>query len=509
MPTRTALVFPPLAALSLTAALAGGDIEVIFTEVPGHATAVVPGAVDLDGKRIVTEFKAMELFSLAPDGSAWIVKGRNTAGSDLETMLLIGSGTEGVMLAQEGQPVHDGVAGEVYEFFGSGPPRFNRLGQYVFTARARGGDSTRKHKGIMYDGAAFHMMRQESDPALGLLDLPPNPSGDELFGNSFGSMHLLDDGTIGYQDSTIKNIHSSRRPAIFYNDTAFLQSGVSGVEEGEWDSFDANRFLTTPDGEVWMAQGDDAGPTANDDVLVVSGQVVLREGSVIPGTAVIVDAISQIHLAVNGDWYARGDDPVDDDWAVVNGALVAGTGTPVVAGSGEQWGNRIVSFSGNATGDWVIAGGTDDKDVNANDVVVLNGKTILAREGDPVDLDGNGRFDDDAFIGRGDPTATAFLGNDIAIGDDGSVYVIAALRNAAGEDLGADGLAGDAFLRIRASGVPCPQDLDGSGDVGFVDLLRVLAAWGPCPGCPEDFDRSGDVGFTDLLATLAAWGPCR
>ncbi|NNF43927.1 MAG: multicopper oxidase family protein [Phycisphaerales bacterium] len=56
---------------------------------------------------------------------------------------------------------------------------------------------------------------------------------------------------------------------------------------------------------------------------------------------------------------------------------------------------------------------------------------------------------------------------------------------------------------------PCPADLDGDRDVGFTDLLTVLASWGPCDvECPADIDGSGDVGFTDLLAVLAAWGPC-
>ena len=55
----------------------------------------------------------------------------------------------------------------------------------------------------------------------------------------------------------------------------------------------------------------------------------------------------------------------------------------------------------------------------------------------------------------------------------------------------------------------CPGDVDGSGDVGFPDLLAVLAAWGPCEDCPEDLDGSGDVGFGDLLIVLAAWGPCK
>lgn len=68
-----------------------------------------------------------------------------------------------------------------------------------------------------------------------------------------------------------------------------------------------------------------------------------------------------------------------------------------------------------------------------------------------------------------------------------------------GQNLNADGSLG-ALL--------CPQDLDGSGDVGFADLLQILAAWGPCADCPQDLDMSGDVGFTDLLQILSAWGPC-
>ena len=58
----------------------------------------------------------------------------------------------------------------------------------------------------------------------------------------------------------------------------------------------------------------------------------------------------------------------------------------------------------------------------------------------------------------------------------------------------------------------CPADFDGSGDVGFADLLAVLAAWGPYEPCPpfvaEDLDQDCMVGFSDLLAVLAAWGPC-
>ncbi len=52
-------------------------------------------------------------------------------------------------------------------------------------------------------------------------------------------------------------------------------------------------------------------------------------------------------------------------------------------------------------------------------------------------------------------------------------------------------------------------DLDGDGTVGVLDLLILLANWGPCPDppddCPADLDRDGVVGILDLLTLLANW----
>jgi T5SS/PEP-CTERM-associated repeat protein len=69
--------------------------------------------------------------------------------------------------------------------------------------------------------------------------------------------------------------------------------------------------------------------------------------------------------------------------------------------------------------------------------------------------------------------------------------------------------AGSVTLLLAIAPVdPCPADVDDSGDVGFADLLAVLATWGPCAGCAADVDGDGTVGFLDLLMVLAAWGPC-
>nr|MCH7719920.1 hypothetical protein [Planctomycetota bacterium] len=69
---------------------------------------------------------------------------------------------------------------------------------------------------------------------------------------------------------------------------------------------------------------------------------------------------------------------------------------------------------------------------------------------------------------------------------------------------------GSVSFNVAGSG-PCPWDLDGDGGVGILDLLTLLAAWGPCtPGqfCFADFDCDGNVGILDLLALIANWGRC-
>ncbi|MHC4764011.1 MAG: C25 family cysteine peptidase [Planctomycetota bacterium] len=66
---------------------------------------------------------------------------------------------------------------------------------------------------------------------------------------------------------------------------------------------------------------------------------------------------------------------------------------------------------------------------------------------------------------------------------------------------------------VEIWGVPpsppgCPGDINGDGEVGVLDFLDLLAAWGPNAGHPADLDGDGEVGVTDFLALLAAWGPC-
>ena len=72
-----------------------------------------------------------------------------------------------------------------------------------------------------------------------------------------------------------------------------------------------------------------------------------------------------------------------------------------------------------------------------------------------------------------------------------------------------DGTEGAFLIEFEAA---CPWDLNSSDSVGILDLLALLAAWGPCqqrcvpPTC--DFDGDCTIGITDLLILIANWGDC-
>lgn len=74
------------------------------------------------------------------------------------------------------------------------------------------------------------------------------------------------------------------------------------------------------------------------------------------------------------------------------------------------------------------------------------------------------------------------------------------------ENQRSESLGSFTFRRLNAP--PCPGDVDASGEVGFVDVLAILTAWGPCDECPEDADGDGVVAFSDLLLVLEGWGAC-
>jgi len=399
--------------------------RVIYSEIPGHPTAEAPGlGIDFTG--------FLSLYG-SPDGSRWIFKA--FVDDPENDVIVVGAGTTGAVVAQEAGA--SPVAGRIYDFMDS-DCGINDSGQYAFGARLDA-PTTDDEVLVVHDGVSLGIGVREGDPALGLTD--PGGAGNELFGNSLNSVHLLADGTVAFRADLIQNIDSNFESALYQGTTPVAQEGTVISGGTIYDSFVAlsgNTFSSSADGSAWVVEADvDGNPLNTFEAVVVSGSIEVKDGDTLPGAALDVDAVFAVDMAGNGDWYARGDLTDDSDWAVKNGTVLAFTGDPIVPGAGESWGDSLLALNGNQQGEWVLAGATDSADPDLDSVVVLSGASVALREGDGVDLDGNGAADDDVEI-------ASFSPNDLVLADDRTLYAFVTLRDSlTGTALG------DAFIRVE------------------------------------------------------------
>lgn len=428
------------AALTLHAA-AGAPPAVIYSEIPTSPTSLVP---DGSGHRIT----AMLNLWTSPNGTNWIFKGFKDDGvSTVIDIMVVGQGDSGSVVATEAQTA-DPFPGITYSFFDS-DAGINDNGDYVFGARLNDTNGEVIIQGDGY-GSQFAVVR-EGEAAPGLQDDPIGNSGDEVFGNSLNSSHITNSGLVGFRAANMVNIASDRKVALyedrFGTRTVLFQEQVPNGSL-TIDSMQSGKYAHSADGTHYVFEGDTDLGVSSTEVVVVDGAVVLSEGDDVSGNGDIVDAVFDVHMDANGNWAARGDLPGNDDWAVYNGALVALSGRPIVPGSPENWADSIATVRTGGDGEFMLAGTTDAANPDTNSVLTFNACTILMREGDGVDLDGNGFADDGVEI-------NTFSTGDISLGSDGYIYAFVTLRQT-------DGAAvGDAFIRMP---MPCDADLTGTVD---------------------------------------------
>jgi hypothetical protein len=487
-----------MAAIGAGQLAAGSENVVIYSNIAGHPTAQVPGVPGEEFRSPLAPF--LSLFG-SPLGNHWIFKAfSDNPDGAANDVIVAGSGTTGIVVAKEGDPAP--IGGLTYGFMDS-DCGINDSAQYVFGNRLLGGPTTTDEVVFKYDGVSTTAAAREGDAAPNLVD--PDGAGNELFGNSLNSAHILNDDTAGFRADLIQNIHSDYESALYQGSTVVAQEGTSiGTLAGidVYDSFTAlsgNTFSSSADGSSWIVEADVLPGTGSVEAVVVNGSIQIRDGDILDvDLNSPVDGIFEVDMSGGGDWFARGDLLDDRDWVVANGTVIAATGRPITPGNPELWANGLMAVNGNDGGDYIVVGDTSDPDTTRNVVVVLNGQRIIARTGDPVILGGAGPRAD-VFIDSFD-AFDVFISddpNDDLI-DDREVYAFIGIRDEAGTAIG------DAFIVIRLS---CPWDCgDSDGTVGVVDFLAMLAQWGEI-ATTCDFDGDG-VSVVDFLALLGTWGPC-
>jgi hypothetical protein len=506
------------------------DIKPIFTNLPGDPSNVVPGLANGWKAGTSTQFDRPYL---SPNQFRWVIGGFANEAANADRVVVAGSGPTRLgasLVLQEGPAPF--AAGRRYLTTDT-QLSINDSGQVAIAANLDGAVADDKVLVVYGVGTGFQrlVLRENQAEPTGLF--PGNFVGDTI-----DSPNMLNDGRVGYKSlfdglgagapvaplTVANNDVLMIAPAGAGVHTVLAREGVTPVGPGamNWDLFDPGDFFLSSSAATWIAQGNDEGPAATDQVLVLSDgagpHVLLREGGIVyNGVPIDANAVLEASLSRLGNhWIANGSNSgaVDpQDWVVFDGVRVAGTDEDITpaAPSGETYDDTIFTttffaIAVNNRGDYVIGGLTSAANHNADAVIVFNRSRVVVREGDPVDMNDDGLANDNVFI-------SLFDSFDLFLTDDRHLYFMADLRNGLSQSIG------QGFLVIDLNQGPvcgsadfnCDGDLGTDADIeGFFSCLA-----GSCPPFPcastADFNGDGDLGTdADIEAffRVLAGGTC-
>ncbi len=466
-------------------------VAVIHTNLPGHPTAAVPGhpGIEFGPGTGTTHFDRP--FG-SPNGN-WILSADTTYPTTEDEVILV----NGVVVGREGTPAPWTGGAESFGLIDT-KLGINDAGEWVFTTNTDG-PATSDDYVVLFSGGTFTAAAQEGQaiPAL-----PPATYDDLLDGaviTSGGTVGLRADGIDGGPPTAQDEI-LALGATLLAQEGVTVPAGQLGAEP--WENFDVDDLFVSADGLHWLANGDLTGATTTDDVTVVDGAVVVQEGVILPGSGfpdpVDASGIVGVWMAPNGDWFARGNNDVSEqDWVLRNGVVVATLGAPIFTGASEVWTDAEFAdcfffHVGNSLGNYVL-GGVSDGPTASNGVLVLDGTVEVVREGDLVDLNGNGLPDDDAFF-------NTFGNDDGVLTDTGLLYFTATIKNGAGTVIGQGFFVADLSSLIGGCELTCPASMSLGNDPGQCGATVTF----PAPGTNGD---CGPVVCSPDSGTFFAVGP--
>lgn len=413
-------------------------VEVLRSNIPSDSTAAIPGYPGID----VTSFREI---AISPSGRSIVLA--TSAGSTPNHFVLIDDG--GVLAHGEAAPWTGSDA--MVLSYSNADVGVNDAGHYFVSTLVNEAAG----------GQRVWIARRTAAGWTGLYDSKSAiPGVPGVFFSFFGQLNGLANGDVAFS-SSVRGVPSDTSKVLLQPPTILDRIGVTGpadpvtgVVHDVWSTFNADEhLLVTPDGLHRLVRAPvSAHPNVSNEIVAFDGIEVLGEQKVLPGSAYTdpVGSVMGLHLAPDGTWSVFGsNDPPgsaspDEHWVVRNGAVVAESGDPILPGDSRAWhdgqGVTQAFFLAASNGIQNYLGGYA-KDSITNDlqlVVVLEGDQVVLRAGDPIDLDGNGLFDDDLEF-------QGFSGSRWATVDrQGRLWMMALLKQSSGTK------TYEALLRVSA-----------------------------------------------------------
>lgn len=456
---KTASKLGLIGMFALGAIVAWGQTPtVIYSTIQSSPTSDVPG---LPGVKFLSGTTAFSRPFRSDNGQFWAMRAStNETDPNIRQMILTGSGTAGSIALKRGDAAPWSGAGH-----NAGAIReriaINDLGHFAFSINMDGTAPTTADETIAYYNGAFNVVAREGGPVPGV--------AGEAFGGTLDSPVLTNNGKVGFvAPGTAGGLPSTQDDFLLLDGAILAQTGIPGTPTGQvgaetWSVFNQTDFYVNAVGTKWMEAGSLTGAAASNSIVAIDNAVHLQEGQLYPGLDnPIGTTFTETIMSVEGDVWVRGTTTnSEEDYVMLNGAVVAKNNELVPGGfPGERFSDNLFSatffeMTSNGLGDFVYGATTDYADPEFDAVIVFNDLSVILRQGDPVDVNGDGLFNDNAYI-------DIFNNDDMFLTDDLWLYFTAELRDAASVTIG------QAFLRVR---VPEPASL-GLLALGGLALLR-------------------------------------
>jgi hypothetical protein len=489
--------------------------KVLVSNLNGTPTRFVPG---LPGVAFVPGIGAGSTFQrvvCSPDGSRWAVQAWALVSTGVEAeVVCTGSGTSnagGFLVARLGNPSFFDAARTYTDLDLS--IGVNNAGQVAFAGGVSGVSTNNAFAARFTPPSTYALIAREGTQAVG------QPAGigygainDGVCMTESGAVILRSAVLTGAQTQhVVYSLSSLTSGTVIAQTDAHSPAGQLASPPQTLDFLATQRLAASADGSVVAWAGDLNGNMATDAVIVVGGSVVAQEGFVLPGLSLPVQTVcpEMFSLAVapfGGSWAATGSNIDTGDWVLVNGSVAAGTDWPIAQGYVERFDDTSLaaSFHGvavNSVGNYLIAGMTDGP-ANANEVLVLDGRRVVLREGDPIDINGNGVADDNAFAG-------SLREAGIAMADNRRVFAIIGVRNSSG------GEVGSAIVTFTAGCNSIDFNRDGlfPDNADIEDFFNVFGGGSCSTGACDTIDFNNDdllpdqADLEDFLRVFSG-GPC-